>query len=147
MSFRLSLGLPFRLSFSVSFGLSLGVRERRFTLSPLPSITPLSRAPVLPASETTLPDLSWVDEFIPRVRPYIFVRAEDRLLIKRPNQAQKLNPTGVRIPESLLAGGILLTLADTLARTVMAPVQLPVGVLTAMLGVPTFLYLLYRSRG
>ncbi|QFU02365.1 putative siderophore transport system permease protein YfhA [Halomonas sp. THAF5a] len=50
------------------------------------------------------------------------------------------------LPASLLAGGILLTLADTLARTLIAPQQLPVGVITALLGVPSFLYLLYRSR-
>ncbi|MCP1726842.1 iron complex transport system permease protein [Natronospira proteinivora] len=50
------------------------------------------------------------------------------------------------LPASALGGGILLTLADTLARTMLAPEQLPVGVITAMLGVPTFLYLLYRSR-
>jgi len=46
------------------------------------------------------------------------------------------------LPASLLAGGALLVVADTLARTLMAPVQLPVGVLTAFLGVPVFLYLL-----
>ncbi len=50
------------------------------------------------------------------------------------------------LPASLLAGGTLLTLADTLARTLIAPQQLPVGVITALLGVPTFLYLLQRSR-
>ena len=50
------------------------------------------------------------------------------------------------LPASALAGGTLLVLADTLARTLIAPEQLPVGVITAMLGVPTFLYLLYRSR-
>ena len=50
------------------------------------------------------------------------------------------------LPASALAGGALLTLADTLARSLMAPAQLPVGVITALLGVPTFLYLLYRSR-
>lgn len=50
------------------------------------------------------------------------------------------------LPASALAGGALLTLADTLARSMMAPAQLPVGVITALLGVPTFLYLLYRSR-
>ncbi|MFG6159885.1 FecCD family ABC transporter permease [Halomonas sp. 1390] len=50
------------------------------------------------------------------------------------------------LPASLLAGGILLTLADTLARTLIAPQQLPVGVITALIGVPSFLYLLYRSR-
>lgn len=50
------------------------------------------------------------------------------------------------LPACALAGGTLLTLADTLARTVIAPEQLPVGVITALLGVPSFLYLLYRSR-
>ena len=50
------------------------------------------------------------------------------------------------LPASALGGGILLTLADTVARTVIAPEQLPVGAITAMLGVPTFLYLLHRSR-
>ncbi|MFO7530119.1 MAG: iron ABC transporter permease [Marinobacter sp.] len=50
------------------------------------------------------------------------------------------------LPASALAGGTLLVLADTLARVVIAPEQLPVGVITALIGVPTFLYLLYRSR-
>ncbi|MEE3169884.1 MAG: iron ABC transporter permease [Pseudomonadota bacterium] len=50
------------------------------------------------------------------------------------------------LPACVLAGGTLLVLADTLARVVIAPEQLPVGVITALLGVPTFLYLLYRSR-
>ncbi|WP_422677605.1 FecCD family ABC transporter permease [Billgrantia ethanolica] len=50
------------------------------------------------------------------------------------------------LPACALAGGTLLVLADTLARTMIAPEQLPVGVITALLGVPTFLYLLYRSR-
>ncbi|MBB3142426.1 FecCD family ABC transporter permease [Halomonas organivorans] len=50
------------------------------------------------------------------------------------------------LPASLLAGGTLLTLADTLARTLIAPQQLPVGVITALIGVPTFLYLLQRSQ-
>ncbi len=49
------------------------------------------------------------------------------------------------LPASVLAGGTLLTAADTLARTVLAPQQLPVGVLTALIGVPVFLYLLPRS--
>jgi iron complex transport system permease protein len=50
------------------------------------------------------------------------------------------------LPGAVLLGGALLTLADTLARTLLAPRQLPVGVLTALLGVPVFLYLLNRSR-
>ncbi|WP_372750133.1 FecCD family ABC transporter permease [Litorivivens sp.] len=50
------------------------------------------------------------------------------------------------LPAAALAGGALLVLADTVARTAIAPEQLPAGVITALLGVPTFLYLLYRSR-
>lgn len=46
------------------------------------------------------------------------------------------------IPSSVLLGGSLLVIADALARTIIAPQQLPVGVLTAMLGVPLFLVLL-----
>lgn len=49
------------------------------------------------------------------------------------------------IPASALAGGTLLVVADTLARTVMAPQQLPVGAITAAVGVPAFLLLLRRS--
>ena len=49
------------------------------------------------------------------------------------------------LPDAVLAGGILLTLADTLARTVVAPTQLPVGVITALIGVPLFLVLLGRG--
>ena len=56
------------------------------------------------------------------------------------------NDHRIILPASALAGGTLLVLADTLARTVIAPEQLPVGVITALLGVPTFLYLLHRSR-
>jgi iron complex transport system permease protein len=48
------------------------------------------------------------------------------------------------LPATVLAGGSLLVLADTLARTAVAPQQLPVGVITALLGVPLFLYLLHR---
>jgi iron complex transport system permease protein len=50
------------------------------------------------------------------------------------------------LPGSAMLGGALLIIADTLARTVLAPQQLPVGVLTALIGVPLFLYLLRRSR-
>lgn len=51
------------------------------------------------------------------------------------------------VPASALAGGSLLVIADTLARTIMAPRQLPVGALTAAIGVPLFLILMSRSRG
>ena len=51
------------------------------------------------------------------------------------------------IPTSGLVGAILLVAADTVARTIMAPVILPVGVMTAYLGVPLFIYLILRGRG
>ena len=57
------------------------------------------------------------------------------------------NDQRVLLPASALAGGTLLTLADALARTVVAPTQVPVGVITALIGVPVFLYLLNRGRG
>jgi len=50
------------------------------------------------------------------------------------------------LPGSLLAGGTLLVLADALARTVAVPTQLPVGVITALVGVPLFLTLLVHER-
>ena len=50
------------------------------------------------------------------------------------------------VPASALAGGVLLVIADTLARTLLAPRQLPVGALTAALGVPLFLILMSRYR-
>lgn len=49
------------------------------------------------------------------------------------------------VPGAALAGGCLLVLADTAARTLLAPQQLPVGVLLAVLGVPLFLVLLRRG--
>ena len=52
----------------------------------------------------------------------------------------------VLLPSAALFGGLFLVLSDTLARTVLAPRQLPVGVVTALLGVPLFLLLLNRAR-
>ena len=52
----------------------------------------------------------------------------------------------VLFPAAALFGGLFLVLSDTLARTVLAPQQLPVGVVTALLGVPLFLLLLNRAR-
>ena len=50
------------------------------------------------------------------------------------------------LPGSVLLGGVLLVLAEAVARTIMAPNQLPVGVITAFIGVPVFLYLLQRDK-
>jgi iron complex transport system permease protein len=52
----------------------------------------------------------------------------------------------ILLPSATLFGGLFLVLSDTLARTVLAPRQLPVGVVTALLGVPLFLLLLNRAR-
>jgi len=49
------------------------------------------------------------------------------------------------LPAAALFGGSFLVLADTAARTLLSPRQLPVGVLTALIGVPLFLLLLYRA--
>lgn len=50
------------------------------------------------------------------------------------------------LPFSCLTGAVLLLGADTVARTVIQPTELPVGIVTALLGVPFFLHLLIRSR-
>jgi iron complex transport system permease protein len=50
------------------------------------------------------------------------------------------------IPAAALAGGALLVVADLAARTLVAPRQLPVGALTALIGVPLFLWLMHRQR-
>jgi iron complex transport system permease protein len=49
------------------------------------------------------------------------------------------------IPASALAGAVFLLLADTIARTVIAPRELHIGVITALVGAPAFVYLLRRS--
>lgn len=55
------------------------------------------------------------------------------------------NDQRMLLPASALAGGTLLLLADTAARSLLAPQQLPVGVITALIGVPAFLFLLTRK--
>lgn len=52
----------------------------------------------------------------------------------------------VLIPAAVLTGGSFLVLCDTLARTIIAPQQLPVGAITAIIGAPVFLYQLHRLR-
>ena len=50
------------------------------------------------------------------------------------------------LPLSALSGGILLIFSDTLARTLVAPVEVPVGIITALLGAPFFCYLLKKRK-
>ncbi|MBX3015569.1 MAG: iron ABC transporter permease [Caldilineaceae bacterium] len=52
----------------------------------------------------------------------------------------------VLLPGSALLGATLLLLADLVARTIVAPAELPIGIVTAMIGAPTFLWLLLRDR-
>jgi len=52
----------------------------------------------------------------------------------------------ILLPASALLGAAFLVIADTLARSAFPPLQLPVGVMTALIGVPLFLYLLRRSH-
>jgi iron complex transport system permease protein len=50
------------------------------------------------------------------------------------------------LPLSAISGAILLILADTASRTLMAPTEIPVGVITAFIGAPFFLFLLRRTK-
>ncbi|MNE70791.1 Hemin transport system permease protein HmuU [compost metagenome] len=47
---------------------------------------------------------------------------------------------------SALLGSVILTMADLIARTVAMPSELPIGVVTALLGTPMFLYILIRDK-
>jgi iron complex transport system permease protein len=50
------------------------------------------------------------------------------------------------LPASALLGALMLTVADLIARTLIAPVELPIGVITALIGAPVFLYILVRDK-
>ncbi|EGR0621944.1 FecCD family ABC transporter permease [Vibrio parahaemolyticus] len=51
------------------------------------------------------------------------------------------------LPISALLGALLLTCADMIARVLLAPAELPVGIVTALIGAPFFIYLLFQQRG
>jgi iron complex transport system permease protein len=58
-----------------------------------------------------------------------------------------LGPDHVRLlPVTAISGAIFLMLGDTLARTILAPSEVPVGILMSFIGVPFFLYLLRRMK-
>jgi iron complex transport system permease protein len=65
-----------------------------------------------------------------------------------PHLARQLvgTPHGGLIPTAALLGGLLVALADLLGRSLFAPIEIPCGVVTAAIGAPYFLYLLYRNR-
>ncbi|EGR2846883.1 TPA: FecCD family ABC transporter permease [Vibrio cholerae] len=51
------------------------------------------------------------------------------------------------VPVSTLLGALMLTLADMIARVAVAPAELPIGIVTALVGAPFFLYLLFQQKG
>ncbi len=104
--------------------LALGVHVPRVTLA-LYGLAALTTA----AAVTTAGSVGFVGLVVPHALR-LAVGNDQRLLL----------------PASALAGGTLLLLADTVARTIAAPIELPVGVITALLGVPVFLYLLGRGQ-
>lgn len=71
--------------------------------------------------------------FIGLIVPHAF-----RMLVGGSNQ--KL------IPVVTLAGGVFLLICDTIARTIMTPVEIPIGIITAFLGAPFFLFLAFRAK-
>ena len=92
------------------------------------SLDPTNRIWVTAASVTTAGSIGFIGLVVPHL-VRLATGNDQRLLL----------------PASAVAGGALLMLADTLARTLIAPQQLPVGVLTALIGVPVFLFLLSRQ--
>lgn len=50
------------------------------------------------------------------------------------------------IPHAALLGAALLVLADIVSRSIVAPAELPIGILTALIGAPVFLWMLLRNR-
>ncbi len=64
-----------------------------------------------------------------------------------PHIARKITNKSLCLGASAMLGAITLTLSDTLGRVLFAPSEIPVGIITALLGAPFFLYLLLRRRG
>jgi iron complex transport system permease protein len=50
------------------------------------------------------------------------------------------------LPCSFLSGGVLLVICDTIARTIISPTEIPVGIITAVIGGPVFIFLLLKNR-
>jgi len=61
--------------------------------------------------------LDWIDEYVARLRDYVFVREEDCLLIKVPNEAHKLNPSAVRLLKQMLDGRSVHEVWDSYGRS------------------------------
>ena len=103
---------------------SLGVETERLKNILLASATLITAAAV---------SISGTIGFVGLIIPHII-----RLLVGSDNR--------VLIPASALMGAVMLVLCDTLARTILAPAELPVGIFTSVLGCPFFVYLLKKNR-
>lgn len=62
-------------------------------------------------------DITWVDEFVEKIKPYVFVRELDSLLILMPNQAYSLNPSGVAVLSFLFRGRSIREFLHTVGDT------------------------------
>jgi len=99
---------------------TLGVHVRRVQFNTLVTVTLMSSAAIA---------FSGVIGFVGLIAPHItrsFVGVDNRYLL----------------PASALTGAIMLLLADTLARTIIAPIEIPVGIITSLVGGPFFIYIL-----
>lgn len=103
---------------------SLGVNVRRLRLTALILSTLLASSTIA---------FTGIIGFIGLVAPHI-----SRMIIGTDNR--------FLLPCSCLIGAILLLLSDTVARTVLSPVEIPVGIITSLLGAPFFIYLLLRKQ-
>nr|WP_255717068.1 iron ABC transporter permease [Salipaludibacillus sp. CUR1] len=103
---------------------SLGVNVRRLRLTALVLSTLLASSTIA---------FTGIIGFIGLVAPHI-----SRMIIGTDNR--------FLLPCSCLIGAILLLLSDTVARTVLSPVEIPVGIITSLLGAPFFIYLLLRKQ-
>ncbi|MGB2906913.1 MAG: radical SAM protein [Candidatus Aminicenantaceae bacterium] len=68
--------------------------------------------------------LGWIDNFVDRIRPYVHVRLTDRVLIRLPNQAFKLNKTGARVLHHIINGGSIDDILMARASDAELPAQL-----------------------
>ena len=70
------------------------------------------------------PELDWVDDFVAKIQPYVHVRLTDRVLIRLPNQAFKLNQTGARVLHHIIQGGSVLDILRARPQDKTLPSQL-----------------------
>ena len=92
---------------------------------------------------------AWLAEH-PQVR-YVDLLLPDQMGIPRGKRVtvaelEGVHENGLLLPASMLLGGVLLLAADSAARTLAAPAELPIGIVTAIVGAPFFLVLLLRQR-